>query len=484
MRKITATFIIWGVLFVHGGASREYASANAWVDGTHFFHEETRFLAQVLGDGDRVARAPLLAGVLAPPAYRAGDDEEFYAINMQDRDQYLLEASLHAVSDRAYIFVENGRQVVAGRIESLLASFDATHDAVVEQFGPPPDSVDSDPRIYLLILDIIDRAQADGARVLGYFSSINQYRNAQLARWTDQRSNEVEMLYIDHVSLNLGADGAEAVAAHEFTHLVQWARDPQESVWVNEGAAVYIEAILGYDVNTRISAFQKEPHTPLLDWSDSIADYGAAYLFFAYVSEQFGGTPAIAAIVKNRERSTRGIERALAAPGKSVSFDKLFSDWVVANYLDDPDLKDGAYGYATLDVSLGPSIVEAQYPIVDRISKVKPWTALYTEFEKEQEDALSVTVHDNNGDDVVAQIIEIGEETTVSPVKSREAESGTVELTDNSKKVVLVVTSQPDPPEKEVDSSYTYSVDIQETVASTDSAAERKITTWGSIKRN
>jgi hypothetical protein len=496
-RLITFVVLTWLILFVGNIGNQVYA--NAWVDGTPYFHEDARFLAQTLGHNTGVMRAPLLVDV--PPAYKMGDEREFYALNMRNGTQYLLKASCRGVSDKAYIFVENSRLVAADKITSLLASFDGIYDTITEQFGPPPDSIDGDPRIYLLLLDIIDTAQADGTRVMGYFSPVNQYQNIQLPRRANQRSNEVEMLYIDYTSLYLAPDIAENVAAHEFTvrrsrrssHLVQWAFDPEESIWVDEGIAVYVEAMLGYEVTNRISAFEDEPETPLLNWSDSLANYGAAYIFFVYVSERFGGTPAIAAIVKNEAHDTMGIEQALAMRGESISFDRLFSDWVIANYLDEPKLNNGIYGYSTLNIHLKSSVVEAQYPITHKISRVKPWTAQYIEFKKGQDDSLSLTVYSNNGNNIVFQIIEfvfskIGTEIYVSPIKLSNEGSGTALVQPETNQIILVVTSQPNQMAerwflKRNDSNYNYSAETQATVASVAFTTRRKITTWGAIKR-
>ncbi len=462
--------------------------AYAWIDGTPFFHEESRSLAQTLGHNTGVMRMPAL--VDRPPAYKMGDEREFYAINIRNSTQYLLQASCRGVRDKAYIFVENGRSAAPDKITSLLAAFDGIYDTITEQFGPPPDSIDDDPRIYLLLLDIIDAAQADGTRVIGYFSPINQYRNDQLPQRS--RSNEVEMLYIDYTSLNFVPTGAEGVVAHEFAHMVQWAFDPEESIWVDEGTAVYIEAMLGYKVANRIAAFEVKPDTSLLNWSNSLADYGAAYIFFAYVSERYGGTPAIAAIVKNEEDDIMGIEQTLARHGEAISFDRLFSDWGIANYLDEPKLNNGIYGYSTLDINLNPSVVETQYPINQKKSNMSPWTAQYIEFENRQDYSLSLNVYSNNGDDIVFQIIEfiseVGNELDVSSIKLSKEGSGTTLVQPETNQTILVVTSQPRQMVerwflRRNDSSYTYSADIQMDVRPVVSTPKRKITTWGAIKR-
>jgi hypothetical protein len=294
--------------------------------------------------------------------------------------------------------------------------------------------------------------------------------------------------------LDFVPDGAEEVAAHEFTHLVQWGFDPEESIWVDEGIAVYVEAMLGYEVANRIKAFEEHPDTSLLNWSDSLANYGAAYIFFAYVSERYGGTPAIAAIMNNEEHNTMGIEQALAMRGESISFNGLFSDWVIANYLDKPELNNGIYGYSTLDVHLKSSVVESQYPITRKISRVKPWAAQYIEFKKGQNDSLNLTVYSNNGNNIVFQIIEfvfskIGTEIYVSPIKLSNEGSGTALFQPETNQIILVVTSQPSQMAERWflggnDSSYTYSAEeLWVDVKSAVSTLKRKITSWGAIKR-
>ena len=480
--KLTVAVIIfcWGILLTSDSSGESYT--DAWIDGTHYLHEETLFLNQVLGHDDGAMLAPPLVDAGRQPVYKVGDDRDFYAIDMNDTDQYILQASARAVSDNAYIFVEDGKPAAANKIKSLLNSFDKIYDKIADELGPPPDSVDKDPRIHILIMDIRDKPQADGARVLGYFSSIDQYQNAALERWTNRRSNEAETLYIDYLSLNADRSKVEGVVAHEFTHMVHWAKDPGEHPWVNEGIAVYAESMMGYEVKSRISAFEESPDVSLLDWSGSIADYGAAYLFFAYVAERFGGTSAISSIVENRRRGTGGIEQALSMQGKAVSFQSLFSDWVIANYLDDPKLDDGIYGYNTLDIHLKPSEVEASYPITQKTSKVKPWSARYTEFNKDMDDTLSLTLYGDDGDDIVAQIIEFGNKIDVSSIKSGAEQSVTALIPPEGSRAVLVVTSQPRLISGDEYSDYTYSAEIPAVITPVDPTSRRRITTWGSIK--
>ena len=169
------------IVAVHNTEGRAYA--HAWVDGTPRFRENAVSLAQTLGHSDRAMLAPAIADVLPPPAYDLNDEREFYATNMRNGAQYLSTGSCSAISDKAYIFVENGVEVDLEKIQSLLTGFDGIYDTITGHFGPPPDSVDGDPRVYILLMDIIDDERRDGTRIMGYFDPVNQYQNDQLSQW-------------------------------------------------------------------------------------------------------------------------------------------------------------------------------------------------------------------------------------------------------------------------------------------------------------
>ncbi len=463
-----------------------YIYADTWIDGTPNLYEESQYLLQRIGWQGRPNMAPAIEGISREPIYKIGDLKKFYAVDMRNNSQYILDATCYAVNDILYVFVEKGNPIAFDRLNSLIDSFGKTYDKVTALLGPPIDNIDNDPRIYILLMDIKDGAPANGVRMLGYFSPLDQFKNTQLVPWTRKRSNEVDLLYIDTISLDLKNITIESVLAHELTHLIQWGNDPEEYLWVNEGIAVYIESYIGYSVKDRISAYEKNPNISLLDWKGNIENYGADYLFFAYISEKYGGPESISAIVKNKNQSTRGIELALAELGRSVSFNKIFSDWVIANYLDNPDIYDGKYGYSTLNIKLSPSATESQYPIDKKFSSVLPWSAQYIEFKKEQDQILKLTLYDNDQDDIKAQLIKIDNSgnTEVSSIELNKAQSETVSIPQENNRIIFVVTSQPNPPEvKKNASSYGYSAESQVYTIAEVSNKKSLITTWGNIKQ-
>jgi hypothetical protein len=475
LRTMIITILSLSVLLAIETSSQAYN--NGWIDGTPLLHEESMSLLKAIGQNNRPTLAP---GLEQEPKYKVGDTQDFYALNTTNNRQYVLKATCDAVNDKAYIFVENGISVTQDKIDALANSFSQTYDNITKMYGAPPQKFSTDPRTVFLIMDIIDGAKQNGIMMLGYFSPIDQFLNTELVRLTKMKSNEVNMLYIDYVSLNSNRISADSIIAHEFTHLVQWARDPEESTWVDEGIAVYTEAVLGYDVKDQISAFEQNFSISLLDWTNTIEDYGAAYLFFDYLSERFGGTPLISDIVKNADQDVDGIVKTLLSHGISNSFNEVFSDWTIANYLDDPKLENGIYGYSNLDVKLNPSVVETQYPIVQKQSSVLPWSAQYIEFTKGQDHVLSLNVSENNQDDINARLIGVDSEGKVS-VSAKLDNTASVPREDS--KAILVITSQPDPPDsKQNKSVYAYSAESR-VVGLAVTPSGSKITTWGNIKK-
>jgi len=458
-------------------------NAYGWIDGTPLLHNESMSLLKAIGKNKVPTLAP---GVGNNPVYAIGDTHQFYALNMVNNSQYTLQASCYAVNDKAYIFVEKGNSVAQDKINALASSFNKIYTEITKNFGMPPNRVDNDPRVELLIMNIVDGAKQNGLKTLGYFSPIDQFQNIELAPWTRRKSNETNILYIDLISLNSNRISVEAVIAHEFTHLVQWARDPEESTWVDEGLAVYAESMLNYDVKEQILAYEKNPNISLINWNNSVENYGAAYLFFAYLSEKFGGVPLISDIVKNESQDVDGIVKTLSAKGIKKSFSDIFSDWVVANYLDDPKLEDGRYGYSTLDVKLNSSVVESQYPIVQKNSSVLPWSAKYVEFQKGQDNALNLTISENDQNNINARLISIGADNkvVVSLVKSIDIQSGSASVPRENIKTVFAVTSQPNPPDSKQDSAiFAYSAESH-AVSFAVTPSGNKITTWGSLKHD
>lgn len=144
----------------------------------------------------------------------------------------------------------------------------------------------------------------------------------------------------------------EGTFAHEFQHLIHFDRDPDELSWVDEGCATLAEWLCGYGFSPgHISEYLLWFwDTSLVVWEQYLANYGAVFLFAYYMYEHYGGANILWDLVQDQANGIEGWENALAANGIKRSFDQIFQDWCIANYIDDTSFAHGRYGYYGLDL--------------------------------------------------------------------------------------------------------------------------------------
>ena len=289
---------------------------------------------------------PLLA---APQTYIVGDQEAFWVHNSDAKHNREIEAELVYQTDVANVWVEAGQEFDRSRIARALDRFSGVaYPALVGAFGRESNpGIDGDPRLHIL-----HTAQM-GAGVAGYFYSADKYTKA-----VNPFSNEKEIFFINLNWLNGLRDYTtyETVLAHEFQHMIHWNQDRGEDLWLNEGLSEYAQEVAQYAADTGFAfAFLTDPDLTLTTWSPNpganAPHYGASYLFVAYLAQRFGDD-FLSRLVAEPRNGANGVDAVLATVPGDLTFDDLFADWVVANWVDDPDAleADGIYGYRALDL--------------------------------------------------------------------------------------------------------------------------------------
>ena len=246
-------------------------------------------------------------------------------------------------------------RISTAQLSYLLTEFDnniyPTDTAV---FGEPlPRGVEGQ-KVWILIHNIRDAGYYDcGIQwyVAGYFSA------------SEDAENNKNMMHIDSYDWanRTGPDTTrpylyESVFAHEFQHLIHFDQDPDEPSWVDEAMADLAGFLCGYGHPSGHIAYYMvyHPMTSLTFWGGGLEDYGASYLFGLYLYEQYGGASFISALVQEQGNGIEGIENTLAAFGyRRETFDEVFNDWTIANYVDDTEKAGGKYGYESLEIGTG-----------------------------------------------------------------------------------------------------------------------------------
>lgn len=252
-----------------------------------------------------------------------------------------LPAVLVKTAPNIYFYVEKSwwdMQPIA-RQNEILATFDALsgefdrniYPTLTSVFGSEwKPGVDSDPRVSLLF-----EGMKDG--VAGYFRSTDEYIKLQAPE-----SNEREMVYLSLA--NIDSPQLKVFLAHEFTHLITFNQknrlnNIQEEVWLNEARADYASTILGYDnsydgsnLQKRVRDFLANPSDSLTEWQDKKYDYAVANVFMHYLADHYS-VSILANSLKSKLVGIPSINEALFKAGVKEDFSQIFTNWVVANII-------------------------------------------------------------------------------------------------------------------------------------------------------
>ncbi len=338
-----------------------------WTDGTLYFPEVMEI--------DRVhdpAFEP--SGLLfTDDGHEIGDQVNFWSIDHSGEYPgfYLTSATCRYVGENTYIFVEDAvwgvhydQHDVDIYAVALEDSTPSGRGGIVEVdtdvFGPVPDAIDGDPKVYFFVLNIRDGYDPEhgGSYIAGFFSPYNQFTDMEAYLYYGGHSNEVEMLYIDCFP----ADAVDAAytSSHELVHLIQWGVRPfsGEDLWVIENQAQAGTYVCGYPA-FQIETFLEAGGVTPIRWTsfpftsiDYVAGYGAGFLYYAYLHENYGGDNFLYNSLRVDEYGMSGMLEAITeATGSTPDMDVILEDWLLANWIDDPDFGSGKYGYSAFRIA-------------------------------------------------------------------------------------------------------------------------------------
>jgi hypothetical protein len=333
-----------------------------------------------------------IAGTLLAP--KAGDKAKFWALdftNCTGSDgaikHYHVMATLKQVTDNAYIYLADDTAANARSLGRLAQTFEEKIRPLEQKyFGTPrTPGIDNDPRVTLLVMNIRspgsgnDPLGLNAATIGGFFDDENEYPNDDKHPY----SNEREMVTLN-ASLDVGSRLGLEVLAHEYQHLIHWNYDRGEEQWVNEGLSMVAPMVAGLGggpesaLGNAIMAYGLDYDNSLTQWGDRGQDgvmshYGAAGLFFTYLSEKYGGPDTFYKIVHSPEHGLEGVLDGLNEAGYPVQLADLLSHWAVANLADDPALggPSSYYGYRSREERSVRASMEAMHELLpDLIPKL------------------------------------------------------------------------------------------------------------------
>jgi immune inhibitor A len=277
--------------------------------------------------------------------YEVGDTESLIPLGSRSgmREVFVLAYR----SEHAYFWFQRGAHADPAKLDYTARFFEEhiwplNNSIYGDEWNP---GIDGDSRIHIVSQTTI------GPGIYGAFNPEDQCPQILCPD-----SNQREIIYISLDTAPLGTPEYLTTLAHEHQHLIQFHVDGNERRWFNEGLSQLAEHLNGFNPRYvgagNMNEFLENPDHRLDGWSfgyDVGSYYGAGYLFMVYLYEQFG-LEFVRAMVANDYDGLASVQSTLDEMGYATTVDEVFAGWILANYLDDPFVGDGAYYYQTLDM--------------------------------------------------------------------------------------------------------------------------------------
>lgn len=336
------------------------------------------------------------------------------------KDRPNIDATLRNISDYALFYVENEyydslRYVEKNEFDSDLETLSSNFDDTIypkmraifgEEWNP---GIDDNSHITILFTKTKDN-------VGGYFNPNDEYFKGNVV---DDKSNEREMLYLN--AIFIGNERLESFIAHEFQHMITWhhktkLKNINDDIWLNEARSEYASTAVGYDddykksnlrartENLMRSEIENDIPIPnqndsLTEWQNKIRDYSSVNLFSQYLADHFGNN-IFKSMITNYSTGIESIEKALNNIGyPNTSFSEIYTNWTIANYLNNKYYQDGKYGYSNPNLTyenfhLKPTasyFVSNTEKSINISASIKDWSSRYYEI-KPSGDLVSANI--------------------------------------------------------------------------------------------
>ncbi len=280
----------------------------------------------------------------AAPAYKVGDKKKFWVTNVNNNENFQIEATLRYITPHTYFWAQSNLDVNMNDLKRLMDTFEEKiYPTDREFFGSEwTPGVDGDPHIYMIYADNI------GSTVAGYFSSMDSF-NPEVHEYSNAHE-----AFVIAASQDLGDEYTYAVLAHEFVHMIQFNSDRNDVSWLDEGFAEVGAYLNGYEVGGADWLYAQDPDLQLNDWADPnspefSSHYGASFLYLLYYLDRFG-EDASKALTAHQANDLTSVDSTLAElnitdsqTGNVLTADDVFVDYAAALFLQDDRVGDGRF---------------------------------------------------------------------------------------------------------------------------------------------
>ena len=295
--------------------------------------------------------------------YNIGDQSTFWALNNSTNKQFQVTATLVYATPHVFMWFESTVHPDMTVVKQATDTFENNIYPTVHHYFGSERSPGIDGDVHLYIVNV----HGLGNGVAGYFVAADTYPTTVV-----QTSNQHNMFLMNLDVDQVGHRSYEGTLAHEFQHMVHHVLHPNQEAWLNEGLSE-VSRLLNHLADSSFAGdFLGQPLIQLDTWEDAprtFAHYGAGYLFGAYFVQRFGADKLHTLVTDPGlglfafDGALRTINAIDPSTLKPITTNDLFADWQAANYLNDPQIGDGRYGYNAFPETLSTAQVSGRLQI-------------------------------------------------------------------------------------------------------------------------
>ncbi len=305
------------------------------------------------GDWQQVRREDGLVGwshsdyLIDMPPRQIGETRLFRIHDDVVDTAVLVNADLRHIGKHSYIYVtehpRQGFQVDSDDLREFAEGFDTYIYPDTFTLWPTETkpNIEGDERVVILL--------SMGYKKNASSSGGTYRRRGDMPREINPYSNRTGFLELTFHT-NIDPDFLLNVAAHELQHQIHHLYDVDEHSWVNEGLSIFTSAYVGENLvylRVTVVGHQDQPYNQLNKCIHKICGSGPGFIFATYIFEQLG-LDALQAFAKRSENGLAALDAVFAERSSELDTETFFANWVLANYLFDPQLSDGRFGYQLL----------------------------------------------------------------------------------------------------------------------------------------
>lgn len=294
---------------------------------------------------------------------------------IQRNDSWVqIDCTLQKIGTYCKIWVENDHftsdasttddgLITSSQVDALVTKFDAIYPLETSILGyeygggaSGDGDRDDDKKVQILVFQYGNRKDGkfNGSGVVGYFWGKDYYSQDELAGY-DLKTNYAEIFYMDSDFTDKYPSTVYSTLAHEFQHMIHFnqkaiIKEKNSATWYNEMMSLMTEDLmaktLGHTPTNTTDAIQDStipeghpierfktfnfeyPFTGIDYWlNDGATSYGSSYGFGAFLLRNYGGSALLTKLMESNSIDTQSITDALAAIGKSDTFDEVFTEY-------------------------------------------------------------------------------------------------------------------------------------------------------------